>query len=109
MRIKWGLCIWHTGLSACLIIIISLILFPDHICWYTGRSSCVHCPSTCLIQSLPLLFSLKRPWPLWTLGHFVAASSIEPSLPLRTIPPCLGSHQALEQDVCLGLWVFGYL
>lgn len=86
------MCICHTRLSSCIIIIISLIRFSDYTCWHTGCSSCVHRPSMCLIQSLPLLFScLKCPWPLWTLGHFVAASSIEPSLPQEPSLPAWAS------------------
>ena len=86
------LCVWHTGLSARIIIVICLILFSDHICWYIGHFSCAHRPSTCLIQSLPLLFSLSEtPRPLWTLGRFVAASSIKTSLPPEPSLPAWAS------------------
>jgi len=86
------LCIWHTGLSAHIIIVISLILFSDHICWYTAalavftvlpRASSSLCPCCFLC--------LKCPWPLWTLGRFVAASSIETSLPPEPSLPAWAS------------------
>lgn len=110
MRIKQGTVHPAQSNSSILVsFIISLGLFSDRICWYTGCSSCVHRSSVCFTQPLPLLFSLPgMPFSSMCTWPFRCCRLHHAFPACRIIPPCLGSHRALAQDVCLGLQAFMY-